>query len=314
MLLASLLGRRRNCLGMSSRHASPRAPTSNSRSEEVHPHQHAPPPMMPGEVLGGFLDQETTCRASRSLLQDFGTQLMFLSRHLPVRHHSCAGTLHPVETSHPQKESACCIFQRQRPPAPQAAAPNPTQASFTTYGVLQPSTLFYIDFGQHGRGGKAHMVADGPITREVGISQAYYHRTAVLMLPGGLFNRQSRFGGLPGYHLAQTEAPVGMHPTKTARVHHPVPASALASTGWKAPAPLCPIPTNTSSPALYTPEGRGGWPTRMSPCLTPRSRGWSRHRRSPFHRESRVLEQKEGVVGSCVTLQAELSNGLERSW
>lgn len=46
---------------------------------------------------------------------------------------------------------------------PQAAAPTPIQASFRTYRVLQPSTFFlYIDSGQHGRGGKAHMVVDGP--------------------------------------------------------------------------------------------------------------------------------------------------------
>jgi hypothetical protein len=55
-----------------------------------------------------------TSLASRSLLQDFGTQLMFLSRGLHVRHHSCAGTLHPAETSHPQKESARCICDNDR--------------------------------------------------------------------------------------------------------------------------------------------------------------------------------------------------------
>lgn len=60
---------RQHCPGTSSRHASCRAPTDDG-SGEGHPRQLAPSPMMSREVLGGFLDQETTGLASGSLLQD----------------------------------------------------------------------------------------------------------------------------------------------------------------------------------------------------------------------------------------------------
>lgn len=74
----------------------------------------------------------------------------------------------PVKMSHPHREGTGCVSRRQRPPAPEAAAPEPIQVSFTTYGLLQPSAHSDFDPGRQlrseGREGY------GPISREVGIS------------------------------------------------------------------------------------------------------------------------------------------------